>query len=44
MGLIQQSPDLLEEFSTVENVAFPLLFDGMKRSSAWHSRWKRCRV
>lgn len=34
MGLIQQSPDLLEEFSTVENVAFPLLFDGMKRSSA----------
>lgn len=34
MGLIQQSPNLLEEFSAVENVAFPLLFDGMKRATA----------
>ncbi|WP_042343265.1 ATP-binding cassette domain-containing protein [Brachybacterium muris] len=34
MGLIQQNPDLLPEFSTVENVAFPLLFDGMKRADA----------
>lgn len=34
MGLIQQSPNLLEEFSTSENVAFPLLFDGMKRPQA----------
>jgi putative ABC transport system ATP-binding protein len=34
MGLIQQGADLLEEFSTVENVAFPLLFDGMKRPQA----------
>lgn len=34
MGLIQQTPDLLEEFSTVENIAFPLLFDGMRRQNA----------
>ena len=35
MGLIQQSSNLLEEFSAVENVAFPLLFDGMKRTAAF---------
>lgn len=34
MGLILQSPNLLEEFSAIENVAFPLLFDGTKRASA----------
>lgn len=34
MGLIQQSADLLPEFSTAENVAFPLLFDGMRREQA----------
>lgn len=34
MGLILQSPHLLEEFSASENVAFPLLFDGMRRSAA----------
>lgn len=34
LGLIQQWPDLLEEFSTVENVAFPLLFDGVPRLTA----------
>lgn len=34
MGLIQQESNLLPEFSTVENVAFPLLFDGVKRSKA----------
>lgn len=34
MGLIQQDSNLLPEFSTVENVAFPLLFDGSKRAEA----------
>lgn len=34
MGLIFQDADLLPEFSTVENVAFTLLFDGMPRNKA----------
>lgn len=34
MGLVQQSSDLLEEFSAVENVAFPLLFEGTRRPAA----------
>lgn len=34
MGLVFQSPDLLPEFSTVENVAFPLVFDGVPRARA----------
>lgn len=34
MGLITQSPDLLPEFSAVENVALPLLFDGVRRADA----------
>lgn len=34
MGLIQQTADLLPEFSATENVAFPLLVDGRRRSGA----------
>lgn len=34
MGLVFQDADLLPEFSTVENVAFTLLFDGVSRSTA----------
>lgn len=34
MGLVFQDPELLPEFSTVENVAFGLLFDGVPRERA----------
>lgn len=34
MGLVFQDPELLPEFSTVENVAFGLLFDGVPRAQA----------
>lgn len=34
MGLVFQDADLLPEFSTAENVAFTLLFDGKARSTA----------
>lgn len=34
MGLVFQDPELLPEFSTVENVAFTLLFDGVARPKA----------
>lgn len=34
MGLVFQDADLLPEFSTVENVAFTLLFDGVPRPRA----------
>lgn len=34
MGLISQNADLLPEFSTLENVALPLLFDGVSRAEA----------
>ena len=34
MGLINQNPDLLPEFTTAENVALPLLLDGVNRTQA----------
>lgn len=37
MGLIFQSPELLPEFSVSENVAFTLLFDGVRRPAALRS-------